>query len=83
LNAWDIVVVVSDDQIPQGNGWDKIISDDMCENFPDTNGNLWYSDGYQPRINTQCIIGRKLYDYYGYIYHPRINLFGLIMNLPK
>lgn len=67
---WDIVIVVSDDQVPQMKGWDQEISQMMSVHFPDTNGTLWFSDGYQPRINTQCIIGRKLYEKYGYIYHP-------------
>ncbi len=67
---WDILVIVSDDQIAQVSGWDKIISDTMTEHYPNTNGTLWFYDGYQPRINTQCIIGKKYYNRFGYVYHP-------------
>ncbi len=69
-NEWDILVVVSDDQVPQFAGWDEKISITMEERFPDTNGTLWFSDGYQPRISTQSIIGKKRYEEFGYIYHP-------------
>jgi hypothetical protein len=39
--------------------------------FPDLDGALHYSDGYQKnKLITLSILGRKLYDYFGYIYHP-------------
>lgn len=67
---WDIVVLVSDDMIPQTNDWHHIIRKDMKREFPDTDGVLWYSDGYQNRIDTLCILGRKYYDRFNYIYNP-------------
>ena len=52
LKDWDIVVLISDDMIPQLENWDKVIKRDMIKNFPDTDGCLWYNDGYQDRICT-------------------------------
>lgn len=68
---WDIVVLVSDDMIPQIQGWDNVLRSHMRAFFPDTNGLLWLNDGYQgDKLNTLCIYGRKFYEELGYIYHP-------------
>ncbi len=68
---WDILVLASDDMIPQTTGWDIIITEAMKECFPDTDGVLWFNDGYLGRkLNTMCILGRKYFDRFGYIYHP-------------
>lgn len=70
-NDWDIVVVASDDMIPQVKGYDDIIREKMKQHFPDTDGVLWFSDGYQKnKLNTLCILGKKYYQRFGYIYHP-------------
>ena len=67
---WDIVVVVSDDMIPQVNGLDQIIRSDMARYFPNLDGALWYNDGFQgDAINTIQIMGRRWFDRWGYIYH--------------
>lgn len=69
--AWDIVVLVSDDMIPQISGWDDVIRNHMLARFPDTNGILWCNDGCQAdKLNTLCIYGRKMYEEFGHIYHP-------------
>ena len=67
---WDIVVLMSDDMIPQVEGWDDTIREAMTRYYPDTDGCLWFNDGYQDRICTMCIIGKKYYDRFNYIYHP-------------
>jgi glycosyltransferase involved in cell wall biosynthesis len=68
---WDIVVLVSDDMIPQLKGYDDVIRTYMKANYPDLNGLLWFNDGYQgDKLNTLCVYGRKLYESFGYIYHP-------------
>lgn len=67
---FDIVVLVSDDMVPEVKGYDKIIVERMRENFPDTDGALWFYDGYRFDINTLSILGRKYYDRFNYIYHP-------------
>ena len=68
---FDIVLLASDDMIPQVRGYDTIIKEAMEDYFPDTDGVLWFNDGYQGRaMNTLCILGKKYYDRFGYIYHP-------------
>lgn len=68
---WDIVVLVSDDMIPQVKGYDDVIRNYMLSKFPDTDGILWFNDGYQEdRLNTLCVFGRKMYESFGYIYYP-------------
>ena len=70
IDGWDIVLLASDDMIPIVKGYDDIIRKDMNEYFRDMDGVLWYSDGGQNNINTLCILGKKYYDRFGYIYHP-------------
>lgn len=68
---WDIVVLVSDDMVPQVSGYDDILRNHMLANFADTHGILWVNDGTQGRnLNTISIMGRKMYESFGYIYHP-------------
>lgn len=68
---FDIVICLSDDMIPQQDGWDLQISSDMQEYFPNLNGCLHYNDGYQQnKLITLSILGKRLYEYFGYIYHP-------------
>ena len=68
---WDILLLISDDMIPQVNGWDNIIREDMQKYYPDLDGVLWYNDGYAGnRLNTLVCMSRKYYERFGYIYHP-------------
>ena len=68
---WDIVLLVSDDMIPQIKGYDDVIRMNMKGRFPDTDGLLWFNDGHQgDNLNTLCVYGRKLYESFGHIYHP-------------
>lgn len=69
---FDILVVVSDDMEPQVNGYDDIIAQQMSRHFPDLDGALHFNDGTHGRetLITLSIIGRKLYDRFGYVYHP-------------
>jgi hypothetical protein len=69
-SSWDILVLVQDDMIPQMRHFDDVIRQYMLREYPDTDGVLWFFDGYNRRINTSCIIGKKYYDRFGYIYHP-------------
>lgn len=71
IKDWDIVLLASDDMIPQVKGYDQIIIEKMKENYPDADGVLWFNDGYQgDKLNTLCILGKKYYDRFGYIYFP-------------
>ncbi len=68
---FDILVVVSDDMIPVVKGFDDIIVTDMKKYFPNLDGALHYPDGIQrDNLITCSIMGRKLYEYFGYIYNP-------------
>ena len=43
----------------------------MNEFYPDTDGVLWFNDGFQKgNLNTLVIIGKAYYDRFRYIYHP-------------
>ena len=68
---FDIVVCLSDDMIPVKEKWDHIISSKMSEYFPDTCGCLHFNDGYtENKLITLSILGKKLYEHFGYIHHP-------------
>lgn len=68
---YDIILLASDDMIPQEKGYDTIIKQTFKKFFPDTDGVLWFNDGYQgQRLNTLCILGKKYYNRFGYIYNP-------------
>lgn len=65
---WDIVVLVSDDMIPRIQGWDDVIRLHMT---PDRNKILWFNDGFQgDKLNTLTILGREMYNHFGYLYNP-------------
>lgn len=70
---WDMLVLASDDMICQQHAWDTILRMEMVANFPNTDGVLWHWDGdpnTKGKLNTMCILGRKYFDRFGYIYHP-------------
>lgn len=64
---WDIVLLASDDMIPQVQGWDNIIREGFNN---DLDKALWFFDGSQHRICTLVCMGRKRYEKFGYLYHP-------------
>ena len=68
---FDIVLLASDDMIPRVKGYDTIIRNKMKKYFPDNDGVLWFNDGFvHTRLNTLCILGKKYYDRFGFIYNP-------------
>jgi len=68
---FDILLLASDDMFPQVKGYDDIICTKMQKYFPDLFGALHFNDGrVGNRLNTLSIMGKKMYDYFGYIYHP-------------
>lgn len=68
---FDILFLVSDDMIPIVPGFDNVIAQAMKENFPEMDGALHYNDDCcgKDRTITLSIMGKKLYDRFGYIYH--------------
>lgn len=68
---FDIILLASDDMVPVKKGYDSIIKKEMFQHFPDTDGVLWFNDGFQgPNLNTLCILGKKYYERFNYIYNP-------------
>jgi len=69
--VWDIVILVSDDMVPQIKGYDDTIRNYMQANYPETDGILWFNDGFQgDKLNTLSIMGRRMYESFGYLYNP-------------
>jgi len=65
---WDIVVLVSDDMIPDVRGYDDAIRRAAT---PDLDCVIWFNDGFQGyNLNTLSIYGRKRYEAFGSMYNP-------------
>jgi len=77
VSDWDILVLVSDDMIPVVQDFDKIIVGGMEKHFPDTDGVLHFNDGFlgKDRTATLSIMGRKMYERFGYVYYPAYKSF--------
>ena len=70
-STFDILLLASDDMIPEVQGYDEIIRTQMARFFPDTDGVLFFNDGFkQNRLNTLVICGSAYYRRFGYIYYP-------------
>lgn len=70
---WDIIVLVSDDMIPDVRGYDEYIRRSMT---PDRDCVLWFNDGFQgTRLNTLSIYGRTMYNRFGSVYAPEYKSF--------
>lgn len=68
---FDILLLASDDMIPEVRGYDAIIKDIFNNVFPDRDGVLWLDDGFQGNnLNTLSIMGYNYYKRFNYIYHP-------------
>jgi hypothetical protein len=68
---WDVVVCASDDMVPQEFGWDNEIATAMNLHFPKLNGCVHFNDGNtNGDLITFSILGRELYEFFGYVYHP-------------
>ena len=71
VENFKIIYNISDDMIPKEKNLDSIIYNDMMKYFRNLDGCLHYNDGrVGKRLNTLVIMGKKLYDYFGYVYHP-------------
>lgn len=71
--TFDILVLISDDMIPQVQDYDDIIVQNFKKSFPDYDGMLNFNDGYRndwPKLCTLTIYGYKYYQRFGYIYNP-------------
>ena len=69
--SFDTVICASDDMVPQVFSWDQRIAEAMQEHFHDLDGCVHFNDGNtNGELITFSILGKKLYEYFGYIYHP-------------
>jgi hypothetical protein len=68
---WDLLILASDDMIPQRQDYAARIRQIFQQHFPGGDGVLHLDDGRsQRRLNTLVICDRKYFDRTGYIYHP-------------
>jgi hypothetical protein len=68
---FDIVICISDDMIPKAHAWDNEMCIAMNQHFPELDGCVHFNDGNTDgKLITFSILGKALYDYFGYIYHP-------------
>jgi glycosyltransferase involved in cell wall biosynthesis len=68
---WDILLLASDDMVPVADGWASRIEELFQEHWPHFDGAIWQDDGYaHDRVCTLSIMGRRLYEKFGYVYHP-------------
>lgn len=68
---WDVILSASDDQVPVMQGYGKLILDEMEKHFPHLDGGIYFDDGHQgENCCTLTIMGRRLYEQFGYIYYP-------------
>ena len=69
---WDILLSISDDQLPIVFGYDDLIRDKMPDSL---DCSIWFNDGHQDEINTQEILGYTYYKNQGYVYYPEYKSF--------
>ena len=69
--SFDVVICASDDMLPKVYSWDQQIAVAMEKHFPNLDGCVHFNDGNTDgKLITFSILGRKLYEHFGYIYHP-------------
>lgn len=69
--VFDILINMSDDMVFIKDGYDIEIERDIMEAFPYMDGLIHYNDGNQgENVITLAIMGKRYYDFFGYIYHP-------------
>jgi hypothetical protein len=74
--TFDILLLASDDMYPIVYGFDEIIRNEMELFYPDTDGVLFHNDNHNKKLlNTLCILGKKYYDRFKYIYFPQYHSF--------
>ena len=67
----DVLLVISDDMIPVVQNYDDIIAMGYDQLFPNYDGAIKFNDGIRKdHLMTLPCLGWKLYEAFGYIYHP-------------
>lgn len=71
IKDWDILLLASDDMMPVEDGYAAPVIAAMAEHFPHFDGAVFFDDGYaHDRCCTLPIMGRRLYEQFGYVYEP-------------
>jgi hypothetical protein len=70
-DEWDMMILVSDDMLPQVEGYEDVIARDLVEHFPKFGGCIRYADGLRSDLCTLSIMGKPYYDAVGFVYHPK------------
>lgn len=66
---WDILLLASDDMVPVRHGYATEVLWEMEKHWPHLDGAVFFDDGYaHNRCCTLPIMGRRLYDQFGYVY---------------
>ena len=69
----DVLLLASDDMVPQVKNYDDIIFGVFAHSFPDFDGAVKFWDGLRAKTDslmTLCVMGFPLYRKFGYIYYP-------------
>jgi len=67
----NMIVLASDDMIPQFFGWDETLIGEMEKHYPDYDGVLFHNEGYLKRVlNCMVIVGITYFKRFNYLYHP-------------
>lgn len=64
---WDIVLLASDDMVPQVQGYDNLIREAFGDDLDQA---LWINDGKIDSICTIVCLGKTYFERFGYLYHP-------------
>jgi hypothetical protein len=68
---FSILIVAQDDMLPQVDGYDEMVVQEMLKHFPNLDGALHFNDGHtKAGLNTLPIMGKRLYEDFGYVFHP-------------
>ena len=71
VNEWDVLLLASDDMVPIKQGYAVRVLEAMAQYFPQLDGAVYFDDNYAgQKLCTLPIMGRRLYDQFGYVYHP-------------
>ncbi len=78
VDDWAILALASDDMVPVVDGYDERIIAAMDRHFPLRDGAVYFDDGYnkshaqpdKPVLCTMPVMGRHLWEDFGYVYHP-------------
>lgn len=70
-NNYEILILAADDLFPIVQNYDDIIAQHMLEYHQDMDGVLHYMNpNWEERLDIGCIMTKKYYDRFNYIYHP-------------